>query len=128
MARPARSERSRSARPSRQLSRFYHSINPDRVSVHSLAFTILVIRIRPPVTEPPLDSALNRGEGNTAGRPLLERQTFRQRPTGRRERARQIVRHAAFNFGDLSHHAPTDASTSAPLALASAAPPSGVLA
>src|SRR5216684_7923263 len=31
MARPARSERSRSARPSRQLSRFYHSINPDRV-------------------------------------------------------------------------------------------------
>src|SRR5712664_1444713 len=31
MARPARSEQSRSARPSRQLSRFYHSINPDRV-------------------------------------------------------------------------------------------------
>src|SRR6266404_7735656 len=31
MARPARPERSRSARPSRQLSRFYHSINPDRV-------------------------------------------------------------------------------------------------
>src|ERR1700730_8554741 len=31
MARPARPERSRSARSSRQLSRFYHSINPDRV-------------------------------------------------------------------------------------------------
>src|ERR1017187_10666149 len=31
MARPARPERSRSARSSRQLSRFYHSINLDRV-------------------------------------------------------------------------------------------------
>src|SRR5882757_9968181 len=31
MARPAWPERSRSARSSRQLSRFYHSINPDRV-------------------------------------------------------------------------------------------------
>src|SRR5450756_2925802 len=31
MARPARPERSRSARSPRQLSRFYHSINPDRV-------------------------------------------------------------------------------------------------
>src|SRR4029077_14664768 len=31
MARPARPERNRSARSSRQLSRFYHSINPDRV-------------------------------------------------------------------------------------------------
>src|ERR1700674_5422996 len=31
MARPARPERSKSARSSRQLSRFYHSINPDRV-------------------------------------------------------------------------------------------------
>src|SRR5260370_41278342 len=31
MASPARPERSRSARSSRQLSRFYHSINPDRV-------------------------------------------------------------------------------------------------
>src|ERR1700692_3725183 len=31
MARPARPERSRSARSSRQLSRFYHSINRDRV-------------------------------------------------------------------------------------------------
>src|ERR1700738_3981520 len=31
MARPARPERSRSARSSRQFSRFYHSINPDRV-------------------------------------------------------------------------------------------------
>jgi hypothetical protein len=31
MARPARPERSRSARSSRQLSRFDHSINPDRV-------------------------------------------------------------------------------------------------
>src|ERR1700688_3537266 len=31
MARPPRPERSRSARSSRQLSRFYHSINPDRV-------------------------------------------------------------------------------------------------
>src|SRR5580692_9802342 len=31
MARPARPERSRSARPSRQLSRFYRSINPDMV-------------------------------------------------------------------------------------------------
>src|SRR5882757_3320285 len=31
MARPARPEQSRSARSSRQLSRFYHSINPDRV-------------------------------------------------------------------------------------------------
>src|SRR5882672_11787791 len=31
MAGPARPERSRSARSSRQLSRFYHSINPDRV-------------------------------------------------------------------------------------------------
>jgi hypothetical protein len=31
MARPAPPERSRSARSSRQLSRFYHSINPDRV-------------------------------------------------------------------------------------------------
>src|ERR1700739_4787670 len=30
MVRPARPERSRSARSSRQLSRFYHSINPDR--------------------------------------------------------------------------------------------------
>src|ERR1700682_5475632 len=35
MARPAWPERSRSARSSRQLSRFYHSINPDRVSVHT---------------------------------------------------------------------------------------------
>src|SRR5712671_1975067 len=31
MARPARPERSRSAQSSRQLSRFYHSINLDRV-------------------------------------------------------------------------------------------------
>src|SRR5450759_1559780 len=31
MARPAPPERSRSAQSSRQLSRFYHSINPDRV-------------------------------------------------------------------------------------------------
>src|SRR5437899_8236111 len=31
MARPPRPERSGSARSSRQLSRFYHSINPDRV-------------------------------------------------------------------------------------------------
>src|SRR5450756_345723 len=31
MARPARPERSRSARSSRQLSRFYHPINLDRV-------------------------------------------------------------------------------------------------
>src|SRR5882724_3529576 len=39
MARPARSERSRSARPSRQLSRFYHSINPDRVfGTHNYEF------------------------------------------------------------------------------------------
>jgi CYTH domain-containing protein len=37
MARPARPERSRSARSSRQLSRFYHSINPDRVfGTHSV--------------------------------------------------------------------------------------------
>src|SRR5450759_120825 len=37
MARPAWPERSRSARSSRQLSRFYHSINPDRVfGTHSL--------------------------------------------------------------------------------------------
>jgi hypothetical protein len=31
MARPARPEQSKSARSSRQFSRFYHSINPDRV-------------------------------------------------------------------------------------------------
>src|SRR5258708_18135343 len=38
MARTARPERSRSARSSRQLSRFYHSINPDRVfGTHSAA-------------------------------------------------------------------------------------------
>src|ERR1700694_3313405 len=41
MARPARPERSRSARSSRQLSRFYHSINPDRVfGTHKLAALI----------------------------------------------------------------------------------------
>src|SRR5712675_2398535 len=38
MARPAWPERSRSARSSRQLSRFYHSTNPDRVfGAHSHA-------------------------------------------------------------------------------------------
>jgi hypothetical protein len=38
MARPARPERTRSARSSRQLSRFYHSINPDRVfGTHKLS-------------------------------------------------------------------------------------------
>src|ERR1700687_294032 len=37
MARPARPEQSKSARSSRQFSRFYHSINPDRVfGTHSL--------------------------------------------------------------------------------------------
>src|SRR5260370_7286608 len=39
MARPARPERSRSAQSSRQLSRFYHSINLDRVfGTHTYLF------------------------------------------------------------------------------------------
>src|ERR1035437_3350353 len=44
MARPARPERSRSARSSRQLSRFYHSINLDRVfGTHRSSSAFLVV-------------------------------------------------------------------------------------
>ena len=46
MARPARPERSRSARSSRQLSRFYHSINLDRVfGTHSPTWKLGAVSI-----------------------------------------------------------------------------------
>src|ERR1019366_5714231 len=56
MARPARPERSRSARSSHQLSRFYHSINLDRVfGTHNhpgsdVKAIIVLEQINPPIT------------------------------------------------------------------------------
>jgi hypothetical protein len=58
MARPARPERSRSARSSRQLSRFYHSINPDRVfgthSTITLAEAVILKNLNAALQKNPL--------------------------------------------------------------------------
>src|ERR1700692_3165014 len=77
MARPARPERSRSARSSRQLSRFYHSINPHRVfGTHNRR---MMSQGDPPddaedngvgYRKPPRAMRFTKGQsGNPAGRP-----------------------------------------------------------
>src|ERR1019366_7446462 len=66
MARPARPERSRSARSSRQLSRFYHSINLDRVFGTHTGLALGRDRVRTPM---PWDR--NGNAGFTTAKPWL---------------------------------------------------------